>query len=249
MDLLEKYHVKSISGNSEEYIRLGIEPFSSYFHGSKIASAKWTKSKLNEKQIGTINLFPQSILLTVGGEKVALCHFANDVRCDFNMNSTWSYQDALKRNLEAYKQFLYTNSDAQKEEIEYMIGKYGLDNPYVQGFVSARQEPLFDGKQMSYFDAIIQGHVHFKFYESTGPTEIYTIRAAGMLYESPEKNDASYVILKEKTNNQGFDYEEVFVNFDREQMINSVLSSDNPNRKEIEKFTSISDEERRNFRR
>ena len=38
MDLLLEYGVKSIAGNSEDYVTLGIEPFSSYFDYSKIKS-------------------------------------------------------------------------------------------------------------------------------------------------------------------------------------------------------------------
>ena len=46
LDLLEKYNVKSINGNSEEYSIIGIEPFRSYFTPEKIASHEWTLSQL-----------------------------------------------------------------------------------------------------------------------------------------------------------------------------------------------------------
>ena len=49
--ILEEYKVKSLAGNAEEYITLGIEPFSSYMHGSRILSTNWTKSKLDEERV------------------------------------------------------------------------------------------------------------------------------------------------------------------------------------------------------
>lgn len=106
VDMLEKYGVISLAGNAEEYCNLGIEPFNSYFNTLKTQSQLWTVSKLNERQKEIIKLYPHSIELLIGGQKIALCHFANDVRLE---RSIWTYQ----RNLEsgnAYTQFLYTNS-------------------------------------------------------------------------------------------------------------------------------------------
>ncbi len=70
--------------------------------------------------------------------------------------------------------------------------------------------------------------------------DIYTIRAVGMAYQNDPIDSASYVILKGKKNNQGFDFIEVLVKFDREKMINSILSSDMEYKDNIEKFTSMS---------
>ena len=81
--------MKSLAGNSEEYTTLGIEPFT-YFNALKEQSQLWTLSKLNEHQKGVIAAWPRSIELLVGGKKLALCHFANDVRFDYHFNSTWS---------------------------------------------------------------------------------------------------------------------------------------------------------------
>lgn len=57
IDLLETNGVKSIAGNAEEYVTLGIDPFISYFNSLKEQSQLWTKSKLSEKQKGIISLY------------------------------------------------------------------------------------------------------------------------------------------------------------------------------------------------
>lgn len=236
IDLLEENGVISVAGNSEEYTILGTEPFASYFNSLKQMSQTWTLSKLNEHQKGLISLYPHSIELLLGDKKIALCHFANDVRIDFGRRSTWSYQHHLERDNTAYRQFLYTNSNEQIEEIENMIQKFGLDHPFVQGYISSKKDPLFKGKQVEFFDAVIQGHVHWKLYERSDSTEFYSIRAVGMAYKNDSVDTASYVILHEKED--GFELEEVLVRYDREKMISSILSSDSPD-KTIEKFTMI----------
>lgn len=237
IDLLLEYGVKSIAGNSEDYVTLGIEPFRSYFGYDKIRSQEWTMSKLNERQIGVIKLYPHYFELLLGGKKLALCHFANDVRFDYIENSTWNYQANMPYG-DAYKQFLHTNSDIQKRSIERNIMRLGFDNPYAGGYISALNEPLFGGKMTNFYDAIIQGHVHFKLYEKGDNTDYYSIRAVGMGYRNDSIDTASYVVLREKTNNMGFDVEEVLVKFDRDKMEYTIMSSNGP-MDVIKKFTNM----------
>lgn len=245
MNLLKEYNVISLAGNAEEYINLGFHPFLSYLNAKKRMSHTWTLSKLNEEQIGDIKLMPRSIELLVGGQKIALCHFANDVRIDFMYNSTWTYQkhfnykDDGSKNLkrgESYNQFNYTNSANQLLEIDYMLEKYGINNPLVRGYLSAKDEPLFAKKRVDFFDAVIQGHVHWKLYDESDTTKFYTIRAVGLAYRKDPIDTASYVILKEHKN--GINLEEVLVRFDREKMIYNILSSDIPDQT-IKKYTNI----------
>lgn len=236
MDLLEEYSVKSLAGNSEEYTTLGVEPFSSYFNALKNQSQLWTLSKLNERQKGVMKAWPRSIELLVGGKKLALCHFANDVRFDYTFNSTWSYQNRINNQEAGYEQFLYTNSDEQIEFMDKVLKKYGKDSPFVRGIVSALDEPLFAGKRVDFFDAIIQGHVHWKIYESSPSTDFYAIRAVGMAYGKDPVNTASYVILTEKEN--GYDFEEILVRYDREKMIYNILNSGMPDQT-IYKFVNL----------
>ena len=243
LDLLQQYNVQSIAGNSEEYVTLGIEPFSSYFHTLKKQSQLWTLSNLNEEQIGQIKLFPRCIELRIGGKNLALCHFANDVRIDFGERSTWSYQrncdfmnTGEQYNNDAAYQFNYTNSKYQLVEIEKMINKYGINHPFVKGYLSAREEPLFAGKKVDFYDAVVQGHVHWKLYDNGTPTKFYSIRAVGMAYRSDPVDTASYVILEELED--GFKIDEVLVKYDREKMISSILSSDSPDQT-IRKFVGM----------
>ncbi len=226
IDLLEENSVQSIAGNSEEYVTLGIEPFSDYFDTLKTQSQLWTLSKLNEHQKGLISLYPRSIELLVGGKKVGLCHFANDVRFDFHVNSTYSYQAKVSKGIPGHSQFSYTNSEKQLQYIARILENYGKDSPMMRGYLSAQDNPLFAGKRVDFFDAIIQGHVHWKLYESSESTEYYSIRAVGMAYNQDPIDTASYVVLNEKED--GFDLEEVLVKFDREKMEYSILNSGSP---------------------
>ena len=236
LNLLEENNVISVAGNSEEYVTLGIEPFKSYFGELKTKSQLWTLSKLNERQKGLISLYPHSIELLVGGKKIALCHFANDIRFDYKNHSTWSYQENFRLGKEAYKQFLYTNSEEQFKLIDKMLYTYGDDNPLMRGYLSAVDDPLFAYKRVNFFDAVIQGHVHWKIYEKGDSTDFYTIRAVGMAYNKDPIDSASYVILTEKED--GFDFEEILVRYDRERMEYSILNSDNPDQT-IRKFVNL----------
>ena len=237
INLLQEYNVVSIAGNSEEYVTLGTGPFASYFNALKQKSHLWTLSKLGETQKGLIAMYPHSIELLMGGKKIALCHFANDVRFDFSKNSTWSYQNKLDLGTEAYSQFLNTNSEEQLEKIQKILKTYGKDSPMMRGYLSAINDPLFSGKKVDFFDAIIQGHVHWKIYERSDSTEFYSIRAVGMAYKEDPIDTASYVIITEKED--GFDLEEVLVKFDREKMEYSILNCDSPD-DTIKKFVVFS---------
>lgn len=243
LDLLKEYNVQSVAGNSEEYVTLGIEPFRSYFNALKAKSQLWTLSKLNEEQIGQIKLFPRCIELRIGGKNLSLCHFANDVRIDFGERSTWTYQRGFdfmgtgeQYNDDASSQFNYTNSSFQLAEIERMISKYGANHPFVKGYLSAKEEPLFVGKKVDFYDAVIQGHVHWKLYDMSKPTKFYSIRAVGMAYRNDPVDTASYTVLEEQED--GYKIDEVLVKYDREKMIASILSSDSPDQT-IKKFVSM----------
>lgn len=119
LDLLGEYGVKIVNGNSEEYSAIGIEPFMSYFDENKIRSQEWTLSQLTSTQIKKLKNNKHSYDLVVGGMKIGLCHFANDVRIDFGMNSTWTYQNSVNFGiLDPQKQFYYTNSIEQLDYIE-----------------------------------------------------------------------------------------------------------------------------------
>lgn len=245
--LLEENGVKSIAGNAEEYVRLGVDPFP-YVNKQ---SCLWTLSKLGEKGIGIVTLYPRFIELLVGGKKVGLCHFANDARIHFGEHSTWEYQGHFSatgevRDKDASKQFEYTNSEAEKEDIKAQITKHGKDDPSMRGMLSVQSEPLFDGQLIELFDAIIQGHVHWKLYDKNDKTKFYTIRAAGMAYRTNPTDSASYVILRERADNQGFDLEEILVVYDRERMVASILNCTNPD-KRIRRYTSITPAEIDNF--
>ena len=232
LELLEEYNVKSINGNSEDYVSIGIKPFESYFNKAKAESQEWTYSQLNSKQIEQIKNNKHSYDLIVGGLKIGLCHFGNDVRIDFSNNSTWSYQRSINYNLpNPQQQFYYTNSEKQKLEIDE---KSKIVIPENAGFISAKNEPIFGGRKVDYYDEIIQGHVHFKFLTEDDKVKIRTIRAAGMAYGADPIDYASYIIIKEKE--IGYDVEEILVPFDRNKMLKSIDDSSMPDKDRINKF-------------
>ena len=88
--------------------------------------------------------------------------------------------------------------------------------------------PLFNGNKVTDYDSILQGHVHFEMFEEGKNTSFYTLRAVGMAYGNDPIDTASYVILKEKRNNQGFDVKKVLVKFNRKKLENEILNSDGP---------------------
>lgn len=234
LDLLGEHNVKSINGNSEEYSVIGIEPFNSYFKKDKIISQEWTRSQLTSAQIKLLEENKHSYDLTVGGMKIGLCHFGNDVRIDFGENSTWSYQDSINSGLSnPQQQFYYTNSEEQKLIIEE---KSKIIIPENKGFLSAKNDPLFGGKRIDYYDEVIQGHVHFKFLTEDEKVKVRSIRALGMAYGEDPTDHASYIIIKEKE--IGYDVEEILVPFNRELLLKSIDNSNIPNKEIINKFVS-----------
>ena len=234
LDLLGEYDVKTINGNSEEYSTIGIAPFSSYFGSAKKKSQEWTESQLTSQQKKDLENNKHSYDLIVGGMKIGLCHFGNDVRIDFGRNSTWTYQESVNSGLvNPQRQFYYTNSNDQIAQIEE-LSKSSL--PQYAGFVSAKKDPIFNGKTIDYYDEVIQGHVHFKLLTEDDKVKIRTIRAAGMAYGNDPIDYASYIIIREKE--IGYDVEEVLVPFDRDKMLKSIDDSSMPDKYTINKFVS-----------
>lgn len=189
---------------------------------------------MTTNQIKQLTENKHSYDLNVSGMKIGLCHFGNDVRIDFGRNSTWSYQHSINYGLDnPQKQFYYTNSEDQKSRIE---NKSKIDIPINAGFLSAKNDPIFDGKPIYYYDEVIQGHVHFKFLTEDEKVKIRTIRAVGMAYGNDPIDYASYIIIKEKK--FGYDVEEILVPFNREAMLKSIDDSSMPDKNTINKFVS-----------
>lgn len=235
LDALEEHRVISLMGNSEEYTAIGIAPFRGYFTRNKIISQEWTKAHLTQAQIGKLKKGIHSIDLIVGGKKIGLCHFANDVRIDYSKHSTWTYQSSIRNgDLNPQRQFYYTNSPEQLEQIAHY--SQNPEKEY-EGFRSAAKDPLFGGKQVGAYDEIIQGHVHFKFLTEDALVKVRTIRAAAMAFsETDPLNLASYIIIREKTD--GYDVEEILVPFRREVLLQQIQESSLPDKEKVTKFIS-----------
>lgn len=230
LDLMDKYNVNQIMGNSEYYLTLGGSPFN-YWSEERERSLDWTNDRV-QGYINNLKLYKPSLDLLLGDKKIALCHFGNDIRWDFVKHNTWIYQDNIGNGKSA-DQFMFTNGDEYNKEVEYMINKYGIDNPKVQGYLSSKNTPMFDGKLITSYDDVFQGHVHFELEDRLNNTNIHTLRGAGMgeLDES-KKSMAYYVILKEKKIG-GYDIEKVYVPFNKNSLLSSIYSSDMPTKTKI----------------
>ncbi len=232
IDLQDEYGVKSVAGNSEYYSTLGIEPFS-YFDKEKTENQIWTLDKLGSSRIKRLKLYPSSIDIVVGNKKVALCHFANDIRWDYTNHSTWNYQSKFTPG-KSGEQFLYTNSPLAIEKIEQAI-KSGKGNKSIMGYLSAKEEPLFNGKSIKYYDDVIQGHVHFDMKEKIDNTNIHTLRALAMGFYNENSNTACYYVLKEKKDGS-FDIEKRLVKYNKNILISNILSSNIPHKEKVLRY-------------
>ena len=236
-DLLEEYNVKSIAGNSEYYNTLGIEPFP-YFTEQKKASQKWTEEKLGKDRIKKLRLYPASIDLMMGNKKIGLCHFANDVRWDFREQSTHTYR-ANYGNGNAAEQFLYTNSPESNIKLNNILSSHKKNIPEMKGYASSKKEPLFNGKKVTDYDVVIQGHVHFDMDDYLEDTDIYTLRAVGMGYGTTDPKDtACYYVLKERKDEDGYDLEQRLISYNRNSLLSNIYTSDIPNKELVLKFVN-----------
>ncbi len=230
LDLMDKYNVKQIMGNSEYYLTLGGSPFN-YWNEERERSLDWTNDRV-QGYINDLKLYKPSLDLLLGDKKIALCHFGNDIRWDFIKHNTWIYQDNIG-NGKSSEQFMFTNSDEYNKEVEYMINKYGVDNLKVQGYLSSKNTPMFEGKLITSYDDVFQGHVHFELEDRLNNTNIHTLRGAGMgELEENKKSMAYYIILKEKKIG-GYDIEKVYVPFNKNSLLSSIYTSDMPTKTKI----------------
>lgn len=234
IELLNQYGVISIAGNSEYYNTLGVEPFI-YLTEERLDNQEWTYDRLGNDLIREIKMYPASIDIIFGNKKIALCHFANDVRWDYRKNSTWTYQSNFNPGVNS-RQFLYTNSNEAYNDMNSNIrNRNNLDNS-LTGYIDGMREPLFSGKNISAYDSLIQGHVHFEMEDYLGDTKIHTLRAVAMGYKGNEDTKvATYYILKEK-NDGGYDIIRKNVEYDRDNMIANINSSNMPGKTRILEF-------------
>lgn len=263
VDLLDEYGVITIQGNYECTLDFGVEPYLCYMTDEKVKHVQWMESKLRKDQREKLIVAPHFLNLQMANQKIALCHFANDIRCDFMEHNVLAYKQFLDLNLSGYAQFHYTNSKMQLLEIANHLGMYPTASELSdkeemfkklrehahrykdafkdskKGYISYCEDPLFyqDGHLLTIedYDMVVQGHLHFNAKEFDGNTSIYTLRAVGMGYKkASEKNQASYMILTET--NEGVEVETITVPFDREKMEYSINHTELVN-SDIKRYT------------
>lgn len=227
LELLHEYNVKSISGNSEYYYTLGYEPFV-YLDKSRIENLDWTYEQIKD-YVSYLKELKSSLELNVGNKKISLVHFLNDIRWDYRVHSTWTYQEQSEE--ERYKQFLYTNSPKYNEDLYKFLNKYGLDNPKSKGFVSSKIDPLLSGKLITDYDYIFEGHTHFETIDKVDKTHIYTVPSVSM------SKNAVYYIIEELTNGE-INIKKREVPFSHKSMMSSIYASNMPSNEKVLSFVN-----------
>ncbi len=227
-DLLEDYGVKSIAGNAEYYNTLGIDVFP-YLDDDRLENQLWTERKLGQERIKKLKVYPASVDLTLGTKRFALCHFANDVRWDFRDRSVHTYQSSNGSS----EQFMYTNSNEALSEITGAVNS-SKHVSVLKGYMAAKEEPIFDGKKITDYDCILQGHAHFEIDdEMKNGTQVMTLRAVGMGFTDKEvDSDACYYVLKERKDGD-VDIEKVYVSFNRNSLLSSIHTCDLPSKDRV----------------
>lgn len=233
IDLLDSYNVISISGNSEYYMTLGTDSFE-YLTKDRLENEEWTYETLGNARIERLKYNKPSIDIEIGDKKVALCHFINDIRWDFEIgNNSFSYQEKIKNNLNPI-QFDYTNSNDAIDKINRCSL---IDKSCYNGFRSSKNDMIFEGKKFDYYDYIFQGHVHFESSCNYKNTNIHTLRGLAIGYNTIDKNKACYYVLKERKDGN-FDIEKVYVDYNINYLKANIATSKLPHKEKILSFLS-----------
>lgn len=230
LELLDKYNVLSLAGNSEYYHTLGSDAFT-YFTSDKLDNLSWSNDRLSSSDLNNLKVLKPSLDLELGGKLVGLCHFANDIRFDYLENTVWSYNSDFRAGKKS-RQFLYTNSPKYESE----VGKYGvINNARYFGYVDALNNPIFNGKLVTEYDHVLQGHAHFYHDDYLKSTKITSLRALAMGYHNSDSRKACYYVLKEKRSG-GFDILVRYVDFNHAMLLASINASGIPHKEQVLKF-------------
>ena len=228
-DLLDEFNVQSVAGNAEYYNTLGTDSFP-YLTDARLDSQLWTERKLGPERIKNLREYPASRDLLMGNKKIALCHFANDVRWDFRDRSVHSYASNYGTNVE---QLRYTNSEDAIRKITNCIVSNRGSVSIVKGYIDAREEPIFGGKKVTDYDYVFQGHYHFELDNMLDDTEIYTLRAVSMGFEGTERdNEACYYVIRERKDGE-VDIDKRYVEFNRNALLSSIHTCDLPSKDKV----------------
>ncbi len=226
LELLEKYNVQSIEGNSESYFLNDYKAFT-YFDKDREDNCNWTLDKIGSR-VNDLKYYPVSRQITVGNQKVGLIHFGNDVRWDYNNHNTWIFQ-RLGVNDRA-KEFLYTNSLQAKEDMLKIMNTLGSSHPHSKIIQKALNNPMLEGNKITDYNHIFEGHVHFDYEDKLNDTLIHTIK---MIFRD---DFACGIVLKEK-NDGTFEIEPIVLDFNKESMMGKIYSSDMPSKDKALMYT------------
>lgn len=258
IDLLDEYNVVSLAGNYEDILNLNVYPFLSYLSREKQENMAWTKAKLTKEQIEKIKVYPHFIDLNINGKNIALCHFANDVRCDFLNHDVWGYVENLRINMSGFHQFLYTNSMQQMLEVAFCLGMdYNvLSNcnnstetlKLIRKFILEKKEKLELNKSLGGYLSYVKNPLFIRNeqlltindyqYIIEGHThfDLFEKNSTSQIYSlraagigySPLDKDLAQYMLLTIEKDK-FNFEKIIVPFDREKMEHSIINCELPN--------------------
>lgn len=115
LELLEEYNVKSLKGNHELYVTLGVDEFREHFNrtgGYETAkkNSTWTREQLTREQLDRIKSLDEDMVISVGGKKILLSHYLKD----YNSNNMKNIPDDVSEVIQGHVHFENMDSDGPK---------------------------------------------------------------------------------------------------------------------------------------
>ncbi|MBQ7104304.1 MAG: metallophosphoesterase [Bacilli bacterium] len=219
INLAIENNIINILGNNDYYNLL---PPSTYSHlqdknSESYQNLLWTKQQLTKKQIAYLRSMPPSVDLKLNNNLIALCHFPSDSR--YFPRAVWTYE------IEGPNIFLKTNTKYDE--------KYNLD-PQNKGVISSNLNPIFEGKTVNKYDAVIYGHYHFQesYLKKDGyPTNFHSLNAAGVAIE-----DKTFYYILEPNKKNGYVIRRLSIPYDKDKLYHKLDSMEYPKKSTFEEY-------------
>lgn len=221
IDMLEYTETKSVMGEFESFCVLGAIPYGISERDEVLRVREKVMVEIGANRISFISGFPYSCDLEIGGRSVSLCCLASDIRISESLDTEVFLKNASEP--EFYQQILMTNSIEER----WMIKERAERASYNKFLDSALKQPIFSGRPISFYDAIIQGGIDVdkNFYCGSGEIDFHTLGSVIPFYNDMGRNIASYTILHERRNSSGFDVERRRVLYNRYDMEKSIVNA------------------------
>ena len=219
IDLVMENNITNVLGNNDYY---NILPASTYSHlrnktSESYKNLLWTKQQLTPQQIAYLKEMPPSVDLKINNHLIALCHFPSDSR--YFPRAVWTYET------EGPNIFLKTNTSEDE--------KYNL-NPENEGVKLANNNPIFEGKTVNEYDAVIYGHYHFQqtYRKADGySTNFFSLNASGVAID-----DRTFYYILEPSPRYGYLIRRISIPYDKEKLHHKLDNMNYPKKSTFEEY-------------